>query len=202
MKNQTIRVLRSGRRGLVLGLLAVSLAAQEQTTKPPIDTSQFTASERALLEYLRLDWAKQYRTTGLGVAAKVTHTKLSDGSRLRLARFLEAHRAGFTAPARHGVTTIALTAEEKLIARAILFHEIQHQGVAKLEDIGRQVGISPRSLQQPLRFLEDFGAIAVESDGKESGYRVASRYSRRPTYRIDFFSHQVEVNGRDKFEVA
>ena len=32
--------------------------------------------------------------------------------------------------------------------------------------------------------------------------KVAARYPRRPTYRIDFFSHQVEVNGRDKFEVA
>ncbi|MGH9659574.1 MAG: hypothetical protein ACRD96_13585, partial [Bryobacteraceae bacterium] len=85
---------------------------------------------------------------------------------------------------------------------AILLHEIQYQGAAKPEDIGRQVGVSPRSLKQPLRFLQDVGAIAVEGDGKESGYRLASRYSRHPTYRIDFFSHQVEVNGSDKFEVA
>jgi len=202
MKIQPMSQFRSASWALVLGLLAAAFAAQEPPTKHRGDIAQLSASETALLEYLRLDWAKQYRTTSVGVATKATGAKLSDASRLRLARVLDASRSGNTAPARHGVATVVLTPEEKLIARAILLEEIHSGRAATAKVIGQRLNVSPRSLMPALRFLRDFEAIAAEDHGDASAYRVASRYPRRPSYRIDFFSHQVEVNGRDKFEVA
>jgi hypothetical protein len=182
---------------LTASLLSAQVPAPEGRAGKPL-----TASEKDLLEYLRLDWTKQYRTTSFSVAAQATGRKLSDASRLKLARALEASRKGYTAPARHGVTTVALSPQEKWIARAILAHELQSGQAATAPQIAQHLNALPGSLKQPLRFLLDFGAIAMEGSPKEPAYRVAPQYPRRPSYKIDFYSHQVEVNGQEKFEVA
>ncbi len=178
------------------------LPAQNSPLEVALDTSPLTRQERVVLEYLRRDWSKKYRITSIGLAAEVTKTKLSDDSRLRLARFLEANRGAFPATGRHGTTTAALTPTEKLMARAILLREVRDKSAANAEDIAREMGLSARSLQRPLGVLQKFGAILPEGEGEDVRYRVAARYPRRPSYRIDFYSHQVEVNGSDKFEVA
>lgn len=50
--------------------------------------------------------------------------------------------------------------------------------------------------------MQKLGVVLAEREGNDRRYRLAARFPRRPSYRIDFQSHQVEVNGRDKFEVA
>jgi DNA-binding transcriptional ArsR family regulator len=176
--------------------------AQNSPPEAVLDTSPLTRQERAVLEYLRRDWGKQYRISSIGLAAEVIKAKLSDDSRLRLARFLDANRGAFPAVARHGTATVALTPTEKLIARAILLREVRDKSAANREDIAREMGLSARSLVRPLGVLQKLGAILPEGEGGDVRYRVAARYPRRPSYRIDFYSHQVEVNGSDKFEVA
>src|SRR5712691_1576718 len=104
-------------RLLLLGaLVAASLASQSKKLEP--DTSSLTSQERTVLEYLQGDWQKQYRTTSIGLAAQVTRTKLSEQSRLKLAKFIETNRSSYAAPARHRTTTVVLTPQEKLVARA------------------------------------------------------------------------------------
>lgn|SRR5450759_48931 len=59
----------------------------------------------------------------------------------------------------------------------------------------------------PSKNLVEAARILYDSrnpEGAEANppYRVDAKYPRRPTRFIDFFSHRVEVNGHDKFEVA
>ena len=200
----------AGVSSIALCLLGLSLAgwilgplpAQNARPGAAPDTSSLSRQQRAVLEYLRRDWSKQYRTTSIGLAAEVTGNELSDDSRLRLAELLDANRASFSAVARHGMTTVALSPTEKLIARSILLEEVRNGRAARPEDVAREVGLPAASLERSLGVLQKLGVILAEGEGKDIRYRVAARYPRRPSYRIDFYSHQVEVNGREKFEVA
>lgn len=184
---------------LLGALVAASLGAQIK--KPEPDPSSLTFHERTVLEYLQGDWQKQYRTTSIGLAAQVTRIKLSDESRLKLAKFIEANRSSYAAPARHRTTTVALTAQEKLVARAILLLEAKGRP-ANRQDIASLMGVSARTLGAPLAYLLRFGVVSPEGAEANPLYRVDAKYPRRLTRFIDFFSHQVEVNGHDKFEVA
>lgn len=68
--------------------------------------------------------------------------------------------------------------------------------------IAREMRLSVRLLAAPLGFLQQFGVILSDKDGKDRRYAVAPGYPRRPSRHIDFFSHLVQVNGRERFEVA
>lgn len=184
-------------RRIALSLLLMAGVIPAQSNKSAPDTGQLTREERIVLEYLQGDWQKQYRTTSIGLAAQIAKVRLSDESRLRLAKFIEAHRSVYAAPSRHRTTTVALTPTEKLTARAILLVEAQQKAAATREEIAGVMGVSTRSLDAPLKFLQSFGALSLDQ-----GYRVDAKYPRRPSRFIDFFSHQVEVNHRDRFEVA
>ena len=105
----------------------------------------------------------------------------------------------YRAPARHRTTTVALSPTEKLIARAILLLEAEGKKSVTPTDISEKMNLPTRSLREPLAFLQQFGAILPEGGGR---YRVDPKYPRRPSRFIDFFSHGVEVNGRERFEVA
>lgn len=180
----------------LLSFLLIAGASLAQSGKPVPDTRQLTREERVVLEYLKSDWRKQYRTTGIGLAAQITKTRLPDESRLRLAKFIEANRSAYVAPARHRTTTVALSANEKLTARAILLMEARRKAATR-DDIAREMGVSAPSLDAPLKFLRSFGALLPDR-----GYRVDPKYPRRPSRFIDFFSHEVQVNDRERFEVA
>ena len=183
---------------IVLAVCGVlPLAAQEP--RRAVDTSPLTRQERAVLEYLKKDWEKEYRTTSIAVASEASKVKLSDASRLRLAKFIEANRMSYRAPARHRATTVALSPTEKLIARAILLLEAEGKKSVPPTEISEKMNLPTRSLREPLAFLQQFGAILPEGGGH---YRVDPKYPRRPSRFIDFFSHGVEVNGRERFEVA
>ena len=184
-------------RRIALSLLLMAGVIRAQSSKPAPDTSSLTREERIVLEYLRGDWQKQYRTAGIDLAARITNTRLLDESRLRLAKFIDANRSAYAAPARHRTTTVALTPKEKLTARAILLLEAQPRAAATREDIARVMGVPPRSLDASLKFLRNFGVLSPDQ-----GYRVDPKYPRRPSRFIDFFSHQVEVNHSARFEVA
>jgi DNA-binding transcriptional ArsR family regulator len=187
----------------LFGLLWVGpLSGQGSDTRSAPDTSSLTQQEKHVLDYLRADWSKQYRTTSILLAAGPTKIKLPDDSRLRLERFLEAHRSDFGAPARHGITTVVLTPEEKLMARALLLREIASGSASVPGDIAADMKLPARRTAQRLDFLSQAGVVVVEGEGKGRRYRVAERYPRRPSPRIDFYSHLVEVNGGDRFEVA
>ena len=125
--------------------------------------------------------------------------KLSDASRFRLAKFIEANRMSYRAPARHRTTTVALSPTEKLTARAILLLETDGRRWVTPTEISEKMNLPTRSLREPLAFLQQFGAIFPEAGGS---YRVDPKYPRMPSRFIDFFSHRVEVNGRERFEVA
>ena len=194
-----------------LGLLALELwllpwaaplLSEEKTSGASLDTTSLTGPEKAVVEHLRQDWTRPYRTTSIGLAAEVRRIKLSDDSRLRLAQFLDPNRKAFPVLGRHGTTTVALTRKEKLIARTLLLSEVRDKTGFTSEQIARDLQVSTRSLERPLEFMQKLDVILAEREGNDRRYRLAPRFPRRPSYRIDFQSHQVEVNGRDKFEVA
>ena len=180
-------------------LWTASLSAQSEAVKKAPNTSTLSRAEKTVLNYLAKDWEKEYRTTSIPVAAEATKVKLSDASRLRLAKFIEANRMSYRAPARHRTTTIALSPTEKLIARSILLLEAQGNEAARPDEIAKMMNASAPSLRGPLSFLQQFGAILPQASG---GYRVDAKYPRKPSRFIDFFSHHVKVNGREQFEVA
>ena len=166
------------------------------------DAVSLKREEALVLEHLRADWGQQYRTTSIPVAAKAMRLRLPDESRLRLARFVESHRSEFIAPARHAITTVVLAPPEKLIARALLLREIRGGSTARADDVVTEMQLPPRQVGRMLEFLKQLGVVVADGEGKNRHYRVAERFPRRPSPRIDFYSDLVEVNGRDPFEVA
>lgn len=189
---------------LLAMMLAIELGTLSAQSQPEatVDARSLSPQEQVVLEHLRRDWLKDYRTTSMSLAAEITKTALSDEARLRLARFLEANRKSFPKVARHGVTTVTLTPAEKRLARALLLRERQEKRGARLQNMASNLQVSPSSLERPLTFLQNLGVVVSEGEGAERRYRVAEGFPRRASPRIDFFSHQVEVNGSDKFEVA
>lgn len=177
----------------------VPLRAQGEAVKKAPDTSTLSRQEKVVLDYLANDWEKEYRTTSITVASEATRVKLSDASRLRLAKFIEANRMSYRAPARHRTTTVALSPTEKLVARTILLLEAQGKESAAPDEIANLMNVPARSLRGPLSFLQQLGAVLPQANGR---YRVDAKYPRKPSRFIDFFSHHVEVNGREQFEVA
>ena len=136
---------------ILLALYGVlPLAAQE--ARPAVDTSSLTRQERAVLEYLKKDWEKEYRTTSIAVASEAVKVKLSDASRFRLAKFIEANRMSYRAPARHRTTTVALSPTEKLTARAILLLETDGRRWVTPTEISEKMNLPTRSLREPLAF--------------------------------------------------
>lgn len=188
--------------GLWLLLWAAPLLSQDTPSGASLDASSLTRPDKAVLDYLRQDWTKKYRTTSIGLAAEVLRIKLSDDSRLRLVQFLESNRKQYPVLARHGTTTVILTPQEKLIARALLLREVRGKAGSKLEEVAGDLQVSERPLKRPLEFMQKLGIVLAEGEGTDLRYHLADRFPRRPSYRIDFQSHQVEVNGSDKFEVA
>ncbi len=188
--------------GLWLLLCNAQLLSQDKPSRPSLDTSSLGPFEKRVLEHLREDWGKKYRTTSIGLAAEVLGIRISDDSRLRLARFFESNRKALPVLGRHGATTVALTPREKLIARTLLLREAHDKRGSTPEQIARDLQASTRSLERPLEFMRKLGVALAEGEGNDRRYRLADHFPRRPSYRIDFQSHQVEVNGRDKFEVA
>ncbi len=188
--------------GLWLWVCDAQLRSQDRQSSSNLDTSSLRPLEKSVLVHLRQDWTKKYRTTSIGLAAEVLGTKLSDESRLRLAQFLESNRKAFPVLGRYGTTTIALRPKEKLIARTLLLREVRDKTGSTPEQIAGDLQGSTRSLERPLDFMQKLGIVLAEGEGNDRRYRLADRFPRRPSYRIDFQSHQVEVNGRDKFEVA
>jgi len=192
-----------------LACLAVSVAvwlgplrARQQSAASPPDTSSLTGQQKAVLEYLLRDWGKTYRTTSIGLAAEVNQIALSDESRLRLARFLELNRSSYSCPARYGAVTLALTPVEKRTARALLLREERNPAGATSAELAADLRLSAQSMERRLAFLKEMGVIVAAAEGNNRRYKAAARFARRPTREIDFFSHQVEVNRTDKFEVA
>lgn len=184
-------------------VLPLALYAQQSAQKASPDTGSLTPSERAVLRHLENDWEKRYRTTSINLAAEVLKLRISDASRLRLAQFIEANRSAFRAPARHRTTTVALTPQEKLIARAILLREAENKRSSTPAEIAGTLRLPVASLAPSLDVLQKFGVVVSEVEGKDRRYQVASQFPRRPSGRdIAFFAHRVTVNGRDKFEVA
>jgi hypothetical protein len=190
--------------GLWLLLWASTSAFPPQDKLPGGDfnISSLTPPEKAVLDHLRQDWTKKYRTTSIGLAAEVTRMKLSDDSRLRLVRLLESSRKQYPVLARHGTTTVSLTPQEKLIARTLLLREVRSQAGSKLEEVAGDLLLPARLLKQRLEFMQKVGIVLTEGEGTDLRYHVADRFPRKPSYRIDFQSHQTEVNDSDKFEVA
>lgn len=183
------------------GLCTAALSCLLWAAAAP-DAASLTRQEALVLEHLRADWGKQYRTTSVPVAAKSMRLRLSDESRLRLSRFLETHRSEFIAPGRHGITTVVLAPQEKLIARALLLREIRGGSTARADDVAAETQLPLRQVSRGLEFLRQLDVVVADGEGKNRHYRVAERFPRRPSPRIDFYSHLVEVNGHDPFEVA
>lgn len=200
------RFVRLGLGLLALGLWLLPwvapLLSQDQTSGASVDTTSLTGPEKAVVEHLRQDWRKQYRTTSIGLAAEGKRLTLSDDSRLRLVQFLESNRKPYPVLGRHGTTTVALTPQEKLIARTVLLREVRGKAGSKLEEVAGDLQVPVGPLKRRLEFMQKLGVVLTKGEGKDLRYHVAERFPRRPSYRIDFQSHQVEVNGSDKFEVA
>ncbi len=194
-----MKTLRSWRRGVFFASAIVLLRFGSLPAQQP---AELTSQEKQALEHLRSDWKKTYRTTSLPVAARALNIKLSDESRLRLARHLDSHRSDFVAPARHGVTTVALSPEEKRIARALLSREIRHGSASTVAEAAADLKLPAPAAGRRLEFLRQLGVVSAEGEGPSRRYRAAERFPRGPSPRIDFYSHHVEVNGRERFEVA
>src|SRR2546428_10708251 len=93
-------------------LFIASAAAHAQEAK-------LTPQEKKIVDYLVGDWGNEYSVTTVDIAMAAVGVKQSDEVRFRIGRHIKAHPELHEVIRRWGWVTLALTADEKLIARAL-----------------------------------------------------------------------------------
>src|SRR6266545_1169473 len=84
------------------------------------DQAQLNAQEQKVIDYLVKDWGEDYSVTSVDIAMHVVKVAPSDETRFRIGNYIKAHPELHEVIRRWGWVTLALTPDEKLIARALI----------------------------------------------------------------------------------
>ena len=156
-----------------------------------------TPKRQKLLNYLLADWGVDTSVTGIDLAMKILGGNYTSEDRYTLAVYVREHPELHRVLRRFGWVSVALTPDEKLIARQLSWAEQEKRPAPTLAELARAVGIQPGSVSAGLRMLERLGVVRREPAAGAVGYRMANdRYVHWEGFgRIDFMYHRLRVEG-------
>src|SRR2546425_408702 len=100
------------------------------------------ADEEKVVRYLLKDWGQDFSVTSVDIAMDTLGLGQADPMRFRIGKYIKDHPELHSVIRQWGWQTVALTPNEKLIARAIVNRERDKQKAPSTEDLVKSVGIS------------------------------------------------------------
>ncbi|MFQ5927361.1 MAG: hypothetical protein ACE5MH_08000 [Terriglobia bacterium] len=187
------------RRRVATTLAVVLLAALAIacTARPTAEQTPLTSQQQKVLDYLRADWGVDTSVTGIDLAMEIVGGDYTDDDRYALGIYVREHPEVHRVIRMFGWETVALTPEEKRIARVLARAESEQQQPPSLAELARTLALRAEAIRDGLRVLERFGIIRRNPGVDGIGYQLAkARYVNwEGGMRITFMAHRVQVHG-------
>ncbi|HKO99351.1 MAG TPA: hypothetical protein VJU86_20295 [Pyrinomonadaceae bacterium] len=181
--------------GTLILLALVGQAAAGQGSKKQ---DGLTPEEQKVIDYLVADWGKDYSITSVDIAMVALKIPPSDETRFRIGSHIKAHPKLHEVIRRWGWVTLALTPDEKLIARTLINAEHDGKPQPSISEIAKAVGITELEARSGLSMLGRYEILKREAKG--TGYKMVSRYLKWEP-RLDFIFHTVSLDSGRQFNV-
>lgn len=160
--------------------------------------NNLTPKDRKVIDHLVSEWGKDYSVTSVDIAMDAVGVKQSDDTRFRIGSYIKSHPEIHEVVRRWGWVTLVLTANEKLIARALINADRATKPVPKIAEIAAAVGISESEAKHGLRTLERYEILKRDRSTSGVGFKVAPRYIKWEP-RLDFLFHTVTLASGRQF---
>ncbi len=175
-------------------LVWVGQAASQQTPKKQ---ARLNSEEQKVIKYLVADWGEDYSVTSVDIAMAALKVEPSDETRFRIGNHIKEHPELHEIVRRWGWITLALTPDEKLIARTLINAERDGTPQPTVTEIAKAVGVTEAQADRGLTMLERY-EIVQRAASKGAGYKVIPRYIKWEP-RLDFIFHKVSLDGGRQF---
>jgi hypothetical protein len=189
---------RHKRAGKFILLAALSFLMLVPSVGQGAAKSKLGPEEQKVVEYLSKDWGADYSVTSVDLAMAAVGLAQSDETRFRIGSYVKAHPELHEVLRNWGWVTVVLTADEKLIARALVNAERDGKAAPSLSEIAKAVAISEDHAKRGLAMLERYEIIRRDREAGGAGYKVVAHYLKWEP-RLDFIFHTVTLAGGRKF---
>jgi hypothetical protein len=157
--------------------------------------------EERIVQYLLKDWGTDYSITSVDTAIDALGLRQSDQERFRIGKYIKDHPELHSVIRQWGWQTVALTPNEKLVARAIVNRERDKQKPPSMEDLEKAVGISGKDAKAAIEMLARLGILKRDKSVGGIGYVAAeTRYVNWQPW-LDFQFHKVTLSSGRTFSV-
>ncbi len=181
---------------LLVGLAVSYPAAYGQSR----GANELTPAEQKVIEFLKDDWDKDFSVTSIDLAMEAVGLDPSAADvRYRLGTYIKSHPELHRAVRVWGWETLALTPDEKLIARALINAVRDDAETPSLERLAQLVGVPGREVENGLAMLARYGILRQEAPVGGAGYVVASDRYLNWEPRLDFLFHTVSLSSGRQF---
>ncbi len=162
------------------------------------DQAQLTAQEQKVIDYLVKDWGEDSSVTSVDIAMNTLKVAPSDETRFRIGNYIKSHPELHEVIRRWGWVTLALTPDEKLIARALINAQRDSKPVPSLSELAKAVGIKEPDVKRGLAMLERYEILKKDSKAGQPRFTVMPRYIKWEP-RLDFVFHKVSLDSGRQF---
>ena len=186
--------------GLLLAGGAHAPAAQSAQTELESELAALGRIEQQVVRFLLEDWSIDLSSTGVDLAMESLDLDPADADlRYRVGSFIKSSPQLHAAVRTWGWETLALTPDEKLLARAIV--NATHNGamLPSLNDLAMQVGRSPEAARAGLEMLVRYDILRPNPNAERLGYVIADERYLRSDFRLDFQFHTVRLSSGRRF---
>jgi predicted DNA-binding transcriptional regulator len=157
------------------------------------------ADEQKVVRYLLKDWGQDFSVTSVDMAMETLGLRQSDQTRFRIGKYIKDHPELHSVIRQWGWQTVALTPNEKLIARAIVNRERDKQKAPSTEDLAKSAGISEKEAKDAVQMLARLRILKREKSVGGIGYVAAeTRYLNWQPW-LDFQFHRVALSSGRTF---
>jgi AraC-like DNA-binding protein len=167
---------------------------ERQSTQATSSNSELNLQEKKVIEYLQSVWGKDHSVTSVDQAMEAVGLRSQDETRFRIGQYIKQHPELHVIIRRWGWETLALTPDEKLIARTIINAAREQKPAPKLAEIAQAVGRSPQHVERGLRMLEQYEILKRDEAAGGAGYAVAAPRYLNWHPRLDFVFHRLRVS--------
>ncbi len=161
---------------------------------------ELTAQEQKVIDYLVKDWGEDSSVSSVDIAMNAVKVAPSDETRFRIGNYIKAHPELHEVIRRWGWVTLALTPDEKLIARALINAERDGRPAPSLTELAGAVSIKEPDVKRGLAMLERYEILKKDTKIGGVGYAVIPRYVKWQP-RLDFVFHKMSLDSGRQFNV-
>ncbi len=159
---------------------------------------RLTDKEKRVIDHLVHDWDEDYSATSVDLAMDAVGVKQSDETRFHIGSYIKQHPELHEVIRRWSWVTFVLTADEKLIARALINAQRDGKPAPSVAEIAKAVSVNDDRVKRGLSMLARYEIIKADPSVGGVGFRVESRYLKWEP-RLDFLFHTVTLASGRKF---